>query len=140
MIGLLRKSGSETVRTGIVWIMMLATVMAVEVRWIKCDLWIFYVIPALMLLGVVSTICRKTRFQLSISDVIAITWFAYYLGRTWVGNEWSCRIEFLKTTELFLLYAGLRVAFDRTKISAWIIIGSILTLGCYEAWIGALQV
>ena len=140
MIGLLRKSGSETVRTGIVWIMMLATVMAVEVRWIKCDLWIFYVIPALMLLGVVSTICRKTRFQLSISDVIAITWFAYYLGRTWVGNEWSCRIEFLKTTELFLLYAGLRVAFDRTKISAWIIIGSILTLGCYEAWIGALQI
>lgn len=139
-MGLLRKSGSETVRTGIVWIMMLATVMAVEVRWIKCDLWIFYVIPALMLLGVVSTICRKTKFQLSISDVIAITWFAYYLGRTWIGNEWSCRIEFLKATELFLLYAGLRVAFDRTKISAWIIIGSILTLGCYEAWIGALQI
>lgn len=140
MIGLLRKSGSEIIRTSIVWIMMLATVMAVEVRWNKCDLWVFYVIPALMLFGVVSTICRKTRFQLSISDVIAITWFAYYLGRTWVGNEWSCRIESLKTTELFLLYAGLRVAFDRTKISAWIIIGSILTLGCYEAWIGALQI
>lgn len=140
MIGLLRKSGSEIIRTCIALIMMLATVKAVETRWIKCDVWIFYAIPALMLLGVIPMIWRKTKFHLSITDVIAIIWFAYYLGRTWIGNEWSCRIEFLKTTELFLLYAGLRVAFDRTKMSAWIIIGSILTLGCYEAWIGALQI
>ena len=140
MTGLLLKSEDKIIRIGIVLIIMLATVMAVEVRWTECDVWIFYAVPALMLLGVISMVWRRRNFQLSVTDGIAIIWFAYYLGRTWIGSEWTCRTEFLKTTELFLLYAGLRVAFDRTRMSAWIIIGSILTLGCYEAWIGALQI
>lgn len=139
MIEILRKSGDEILRVGIVLIMMLATVMPVEIRWMECEVWIFYGIPALLLLGFTFSVCKKQKFQVTSTDAIAITWFAYYVGRTWIGNEWPCRMEFLKTVELFLLYVALRVAFDRTKMSAWVLIGSILTFGCYEAYLGVSQ-
>lgn len=76
----------------------------------------------------------------TLTDVIVVAWVIYYIGRLLVGNEWPCLLEFLKAIELFLLYIGLRIAFQETKMSAWVLIGSILALGCYEAWIGALQI
>lgn len=139
MIEILRKSGDEILRVGIVLIMMLMTIVSVEKRWMECEVWIFYGIPALLLLGFTFSVCKKQKFQVTSTDAIAITWFAYYVGRTWIGNEWPCRMEFLKTVELFLLYVALRVAFDRTKMSAWVLIGSILTFGCYEAYLGVSQ-
>lgn len=139
MIEILRKSGDEILRVGIVLIMMLMTIVSVEKRWMECEVWIFYGIPALLLLGFTFSVCKKQKFQVTSTDAIAITWFAYYVGRTWIGNEWPCRMEFLKTVELFLLYVALRVAFDRAKMSAWVLIGSILTFGCYEAYLGGSQ-
>ncbi len=139
MIEILRKYGDEILRVGIVLIMMLTTVVAVEIRWMKSEVWIFYGVPALLLMGMLFFIRRKQRFQFTSTDAIAVTWFAYYVGRSWIGNEWPCRMEFLKTAELFLLYAALRVAFDRTKISAWVLIAYILAFGCYEAYLGVSQ-
>ena len=120
-------------------IMMLTTIKPVEQRWMECEISIFYGIPVLLLFGLAMLIWKKLRFQCTIADVIAIIWFAYYVGRVWIGNEWPCKMEFLKTAELFLLYISLRIAFNGTKMPAWVLIGSILAFGCYEAWLGASQ-
>lgn len=139
MIELLRKSGDEIIRVGIVLIMMLTTVMPVEIRWMGCETWIIYSIPALFVFGFSMLIWHKQKFDWTLTDIIAGVWFAYYIGRAWIGKEWPCQMEFLKTTELFLLYVGFRMAFHGTKISAWVLIGCILAFGCYEAWLGLSQ-
>ncbi len=139
MIKILRKSDDYIFRIGIVLIMMLTTIKPVEQRWMECEISIFYGIPVLLLFGLAMLIWKKQRFQCTIADVIAIIWFAYYVGRVWIGNEWPCKMEFLKTAELFLLYISLRIAFNGTKMPAWVLIGSILAFGCYEAWLGASQ-
>ena len=138
-IPFLRKPEDNIIRIGIVILMMLTTVMSVEIRWVECDVWIFYGIPALMVFGMTVLVWKRLRMEGTLADVVAATWFMYYVGRTWIGNEWPCQMEFLKTAELFLLYVGLRIAFHGTKMSAWVLIGSILALGCYEAWLGASQ-
>lgn len=137
-ISFLRKP-EDIIRIGIVLMMMRTTVMSVERRWMDCEVSILYWIPALFAFGLVVQIWRKQRLECTLADVIAVIWFAYFVGRTWIGNEWPCQMEFLKTTELFLLYVGLRVAFNRTKMSAWVLIGFILAFGCYEAWLGLSQ-
>ena len=138
-ISFLRNPEDNIIRIGIVILMMLTTIMSVEMRWVECDVWIFYGIPALMAFGMTVLVWKRLRMEVTLADVVAATWFLYYVGRTWIGNEWPCRMEFLKTVELFLLYIGLRVAFHGTKMSAWVLIGSILAFGCYEAWLGASQ-
>ena len=105
----------------------------------ECEISIFYGIPVLLLFGIAMLIWKKKRFQCTITDVMVVIWFAYYVGRTWIGNEWPCKMEFLKTAEMFLLYVGLRIAFHGTKMSARVLIGSILAFGCYEAWLGVSQ-
>lgn len=139
MIKILRKSDDYIFRIGIVLIMMLTTIKPVEKRWMECEISIFYGIPVLLLFGIVMLGWKKKRFQCTITDVMVVIWFAYYVGRTWIGNEWPCKMEFLKTAEMFLLYVGLRIAFHGTKMSAWVLIGSILAFGCYEAWLGVSQ-
>lgn len=129
----------KVLRVGVVFIMMLTTIDTVELRWMKSEVWIFYGIPGFLLLGFAIMIFRKQRFNFTLTDAIAAMWFLYYVGRVWIGNEWSCRTEFLRTTETFLLYVGLRIAFDRTKMSVWMLIGVILAFGCYEAWLGVSQ-
>lgn len=139
MLEMLRRPEDGIVRAGIVLMLMLTTILAVERRWMECEVWIFHAIPVLLLFGFCVLIWRKRRFDCTLTDVMAATWFAYYVGRAWIGNEWPCRMEFLKTAELFLLYASLRVAFHGTRMSAWVLTGSILAFGCYEAWLGASQ-
>lgn len=139
MIGLLRKPEDKIIRVGIVWIMMLTTIVSVENRWTKCEVCIFYGIPVLLSLGLVMLIWRRQKIHCTFTDIIAIAWFIYYVGRTWIGNEWFCQMEFMKTSELFLIYTSLRVAFDGTRMSAWILVGSIIAFGCYEACIGISQ-
>lgn len=137
-ISFLRKP-DNIIRVGIVLLMMLTTIMSVERRWMEAEVWIFYGIPVLLLFGYAMLIWKRQRFCCTLTDVITVVWFTYYVGRTWIGNEWPCRMEFLKTAELFLLYVGLRVAFHRTKMSAWVLISCILVFGCYEAWLGVSQ-
>ena len=139
MFEIIRKSKYDIIRVGIVLIMMLTTIKPVERRWMECEISIFYGIPVLLLFGIAMLIWKKKRFQCTITDVIAVIWFAYYVGRIWIGNEWPCKMEFLKTVELFLLYISLRIGFNGSKMPAWVLIGSILAFGCYEAWLGVSQ-
>lgn len=138
-IDILCHLGNSIVRIGMIMMMALITVMAVEKRWMACDIWLFHVIPLILLFGFAMLIWRKRKFNCTLTDVVAATWFTYYIFRAWIGNEWPCQMELLKTTEFFLLYVGLRMTFHRTKMSAWVLIGVILIFGSYEAWLGFLQ-
>ncbi len=139
ILRVLRESKDYLIGISIVLILMLTTIMPVEKRWMECEIWIFYAIPALQLAGFAILICKKQKLDCTLADIIISIWFAYYVERAWIGNEWPCRMEFLKTTEAFLLYTGLRIVFNKAKISQWVLIGSILVFGCYEALLGASQ-
>ena len=139
MVEILRKSGNEIIRVGIVLIMMLITITSVEMRWMQSEVWVFYGIPAILLLGFAMLVWNRQKFHCTLTDIIAVVWFVYYVGRTWIGNEWPCRMEFLRTVQLFLMYVSLRVALQGNKMPAWVLIGGILVFGCYEAWLGISQ-
>lgn len=139
MIEIIRKSGDEILRVGVVLIMLLMTVMPVEIRWMECEMWMFNGIPVLLLLGFTMMMWQKQRLHFTTVDAIVFIWFFYYVGRAWIGNEWPCRMELLKTVELWLLYVALRISFNGTKISAWVLVGVILAFGCYEAYLGVSQ-
>lgn len=139
VLEILRNPEENIIRIAIISILMLTTIMSVERRWMECEVWIFFGIPVLLLVGFAMLIRKTHRFDCTLTDIIISIWFVYYVGRTWIGNEWPCKMEFLKTTELFLLYVGLRIAFNKTNISQWVLIGSILVFGCYEACFGASQ-
>ena len=139
MIGIWRNPEDKIIRIGIICMLMLTTIMSVENRWMECEVWIYYGIPVLLLVGFAMLIWKRQRFDCTLTDMIISIWFVYYVGRTWIGNEWPCQMEFLKTAELFLLYVGLRIAFNKTRLSQWVLIGIILVFGCYEAWLGASQ-
>lgn len=139
MIEKIRKSVNEIISVGIVLIMMLITITSVEMRWSQSEVWVFYGIPAILLWGFVMLVCNRQKFHCTLTDVIVVVWFAYYVGRTWIGNEWPCRMEFLRTVQLFLMYVSLRVALQGTKMPAWVLICCILAFGCYEAWLGISQ-
>lgn len=139
MINYLQKSDDYIFRIGVIIAMMLTTIVAIKERWTTCEVRMFYGIPVLLFLGWAILIWKKQKFHYTPTDIIAVTWFVYYIGRVWIGNEWSCQMEFLKMVELFLLYVSLRIAFSDTHLSAWFLIGSILVFGCYEACWGASQ-
>ena len=92
-------SKSETIRTGIVVIMMLTTIMPTEIRWMRCEMWFFYCIPALFVFGFGILFWYKKMLDCTLTDVIVVAWVIYYIGRLWVGNEWPCLLEFLKAIE-----------------------------------------
>lgn len=139
MVNYLQKTDDYIFRIGVIIAMMLTTIMEVEIRWAECEIIIFHGIPMLLVLGVALLIWKKHKLQVTLTDTLAIGWFLYYIGRVWIGNEWPCQMEFLKTVELFSLYFSLRIVFAGTKLSAWALIGSILIFGCYEAGLGASQ-
>lgn len=139
ILEILRYPEDRIIRVGIVLVLMLTTVLPVERRWMACEVWMSYGIPVVLLIGTVILIWRKQRFNCTLTDIVVLAWFTYYVCMAWIGNEWPCRMEFLKTTECFLLYVALRIAFHGTRMSAWVLIGSILVFGCYEAWLGASQ-
>lgn len=139
MIEILRKSGDEIIRVGIVLTMMLITITSVELRWSQSEVWVFYGIPAIFFLGFAMLVGNRQKFHCTLTDIIAVVWLIYYVGRTWIGNEWPCRMEFLRTIQLFLMYVSLRIALQGTKMSEWVLISCILIFGCYEAWLGISQ-
>ena len=80
MLEILRKSGNEIIRVGIVLTMMLTTIASVEIRWSQSEVWVFYVIPAIFLLGFAMLVWNGQKFHCTLTDIIAVVWFIYYIG------------------------------------------------------------
>ena len=76
---LLSKSEYETIRIGIVVIMMLATIMPTEIRWMRCEMWFFHCIPALFIFGLGILFWYKKMLDCTLTDVVVVAWVIYYL-------------------------------------------------------------
>lgn len=115
------------------------TLMPVEERWAEADILLACMVPALCGVGAVGLILGKGRMGITVTDMLIVAWFAYYVGRTWVGADYPCRTEFLKGTVMFLLYGTLRMVFGGRQLSGWVLTGALLVCGCYEALSGIAQ-
>ena len=89
--------------------LMMLTLMPVEQRWAQTDVVLIAALPVIAITGgVIRFFCRQ-GMKLSVVDIAVVTWMVYYVGRTWIGAEYPCRTEFLKTSTMFMLYITLRM-------------------------------
>ncbi len=120
---------------------MFTTVMSVETRWSSAEVIVAKVLPFICIAGLVFALLQNTKSKkMSLLDMLVITWYVYYFCRTWAGNEFSCATQFLKDTELFVLYISLRAIFCSISIPPVFIIVILVILNCYEAVLGLWQI
>ena len=89
--------------------LMVLTLMPVDQRWAQTDVVLVAALPVILVTGGAIRLFCHQRMSLSVVDIAVATWMVYYVCRTWVGAEFPCRTEFLKTTTMFLLYMTLRL-------------------------------
>jgi hypothetical protein len=116
------------------------TVMPVETRWSAAEVVAAKALPFVCIAGFAFALLQNTENKkISLLDVLVIAWYAYFLCRAWVGNEFPCATQFLKETELFALYFSLRAIFCSINIPPVFIIVLLVISGCYEAVLGLWQ-
>lgn len=76
----------------------------------------------------------------SLLDFFVFVWGVYYLNRVWIGAEFPCGTQFLKDSELFILYFTLRGLFSYFKVRAIYVVIILILFGCYEAILGLRQI
>lgn len=115
--------------------LMVLTLMPVEQRWAQTDVTLVAALPVIALVGIAQRTFTHSRMRLTAVDVAVVTWMIYYIARTWIGAEYPCRMEFLKTTVSFVLYVAVRMLPGQTvRILPYFIMvgGSVETL--WGAW------
>lgn len=117
------------------------TLMPVEVRWAESYMLLLWSLPVLCAAGLYGIIfVNKTNpLKITMVDSAIVVWSLYYLLRVYIGGEYPCATDFLKTCTIVLLYASLRILFNSTKLSAWWIIAILIFCGVYEAISGISQ-
>ena len=120
---------------------LLTTVMPIGQRWSSCDVIMAHVIPALCILVLGGlAVCRKARLSVSLLDCLVLLWGLYFFLRSYVGAEYSCATQMLKTAELFVLYFVLRVFSQTCRVPVSAIVVGILVCCVYEAFYGISQI
>lgn len=120
---------------------LLTTVMPIGQRWSSCDVIMAHVIPALCILVLGGlAVCRKARLSVSLLDCLVLLWGLYFFLRSYVGAEYSCATQMLKTAELFVLYLVLRVFSQTCRVPVSAIVVGILICCVYEAVYGISQI
>ena len=116
--------------------LMVLTLMPVEQRWAQTDVTLVAALPVIALVGIAQRTFTHSRMRLTAVDVAVVTWMIYYIARTWIGAEYPCRMEFLKTTVSFVLYVAVRMLPGQTVriLPYFIMVG-----GSVEALWGAWQ-
>ena len=116
--------------------MMVLTLMPVEQRWAQTDVVLIAALPVIAIIGCAIRVFFRQRMMVSAVDIAVLTWMAYYVGRTWIGAEYPCRTEFLKTSTMFMLYITLRMV---PSVMVRILPYFIMVGGVVEALWGAWQ-
>lgn len=118
---------------------MALTVLFVEERWARAEVFLACLIPIIYIIGVALLAWARREIVITATDVAACGCFAFYVCRTWVGTMYPCRTEFLRVVEMFLLYVASRLVMGRNRKMGWVFVASIIVGGCYEALLGASQ-
>lgn len=123
-------------RMVVIVVLMMTTLLYVDTRWAAYDMFIYQGIAILFIIGTVVHIIQKQKLRITVVDTVVTLWFIYYVFRVWLGNEWPCRMEFLKIAGLYVLYFMLRLLLDRTELSSKYLIFIIAVCGSIEAMLG----
>lgn len=117
------------------------TLMPVEVRWAESYMWLLWSLPVLYVIGIYNIGSNRNTYSLRITftDAAIAIWSLYYVLRTYIGSEYPCATDFLKTCTIALLYISLRVLFANTNLSHWWIVSILLLCGVYESIDGIIQ-
>jgi len=117
------------------------TLMPVEVRWAESYMWLLWSLPVLCVIGIYNIVSNRNIYSLRITftDAATTIWFLYYVLRTYIGAEYPCATEFLKTCTIALLYVSMRVLFANTNLSHWWIVAILLLCGVHESIDGISQ-
>lgn len=115
------------------------TVLPVEVRWSDADGIMSYALPVIGVIGGLCILFTKGGGKLTIVDGFVYVWALYYVGRVWLGAEYSCGTDWLQVMEMVVLYIVLRMMFHNIKIPAWVLCAGIVLFAFYEAIVGASQ-
>lgn len=117
------------------------TLMPVEARWAESYMWLLWSLPVLCVTGICYIVSNRNTYSLRITftDAAIAIWFVYYMPRTYIGAEYPCATDFLKTCTIALLYISLRVLFANTNLSHWRIVAILLLCGGDEAINGVCQ-
>ena len=123
----------------IICILLVISMMPVEPRWAEADVVLSKLLPWMCLTMIMICVLRIGYMEFKAQDWAIVIWGIYYLGRLWIGAEYPCATEFLKTVCILVLYFVLRVLFDFWRPSSRWIVMVIIVFGIYEAGYGTWQ-
>lgn len=114
------------------------TLLPVEARWAEGDVLLMQGCVAAGGIGLLMLL-RGAKPRVTLTDGLVLLWMAYYVGRVYIGGEYACATDYLKTASMCILYFSLRALFHDTQLSAWWLVAGIILCGCCESLMGLHQ-
>lgn len=114
------------------------TLLPVEARWAEGDMLLMQGSMAVCCIGL-TAVLRGAKPRVTLTDGLVMLWMAYYVGRVYIGGEYACATDSLKTASMCVLYYSLRALFHDTRLSAWWLVAGIILCGCCESLMGLRQ-
>ncbi len=130
---------SKSVHWAFIVFLLWLTLLPVEVRWAYADVVLTAGVTVAAVVGVLCVLCSGRRLRVTAVDGLVMLWSLYYICRAWIGAEFPCGTDFLKSVEMILLYFVLRVVLQNTRVPEYLLIIGIVACGCYEACLGIYQ-
>lgn len=138
-----RKSSLWTMGISAVLVAALTVLSAMptEVRWSEADVLLAEGMPFLCLSAAIVIFIGlwKHSRNAAWTDIAIFAWMLYYIGRVWLGAEYACSTDVLKTVCMFILYFVSRCLFSQGKMPQIGMLSAFLLLGIYEAGSGIWQ-
>ena len=116
------------------------TLLPVEVRWAEADFLLLCGSMAFAIVGLGISLYRKALQSVTLTDVIVFLWLVYFVGRAYVGGEYACATEILKSVSMGAAYFSLRMLLYNTRLPGWMLALGIIVCGSYESLLGIYQV
>lgn len=115
------------------------TLLPVEVRWAEADFLLLRGSMAFAIVGLVISLYRKTSQNVTLTDALVLLWLVYFVGRAYVGGEYACATDILKSVSMGTAYFSLRLLLHNIRLQAWMLALGIIVCGCYESLLGIYQ-
>lgn len=116
------------------------TLLPVEVRWVEADFLLLWGSTAFAIVGLLISLYRKTSQNVTLTDALVLLWLVYFVGRAYVGGEYACATEILKSVSVGTAYFSLRILLQNMRLQAWMLALGVIVCGCYESVLGIYQV
>ena len=119
--------------------LMWMTLKDVDTSWTDVDVTMGWTSVIMGALALPVMVLKRDKVKINWIDVLVFVWMIYYVCRVWLGGEYPCANQALRTMQMFMLYFGLRIFFGYYHIPPYVFALAMLFFGCYEAVWGVVQ-